>query len=126
MEFVNKEGSGCHVFKKDLSRAYRQIPVDPSDYHLLGFQVDGHFYFHSAFPFGLRSATLACQRNKQSVVYILNTMGILVDVYIDDFYVGCRPSHSHSAFQRMNTLFDELGLRLRLFSQKVRIKERNE
>ena len=116
MEFVNKEGSGCHVFKKDLSRAYRQIPVDPSDYHLLGFQVDGHFYFHSAFPFGLQSATLACQRNKQ----------ILVNVYLDDFYGGCRPSHSHSAFQRMNTLFDELGLRLRLFSQKARIKARNE
>ncbi|XP_068753186.1 uncharacterized protein [Montipora capricornis] len=110
VEFVNKEGSGCHVFKKDLSHTYRQIPVDPGDYHLLGFQVDGHFYFHSAFPFGLRSATLACQRTAQSVVYILNTMGILVDVYIDDFYGACRPSHSHSAFQRMNTLFDELGL----------------
>ena len=49
VEFVNKEGSGCHVFKKDLSRAYRQIPVDPGDYHLLGFQVDGHFYFIQPF-----------------------------------------------------------------------------
>ena len=107
MEFVDKEGSGCHVFKKDLSRTYRQIPVDPGDYHLLGFQVDGHFYFHSAFPFSLRSATLASQRTTQSVVYILNTMGILIDVYIEG---ACRPSHSHSTFQRMNTLFDELGL----------------
>ncbi|KAK3732020.1 hypothetical protein QZH41_016893, partial [Actinostola sp. cb2023] len=26
--------------RKDLSRAYRQIPVDPGDYHLLGFQVN--------------------------------------------------------------------------------------
>ena len=34
VEFVNKEGSGCHVLKKDLSRAYRHIPVDPGDYHL--------------------------------------------------------------------------------------------
>ena len=48
VEFVNKEGSGCHIFKKDLSRAYCPIPVDPGDYHLLGFQVDGNFYFHSA------------------------------------------------------------------------------
>ena len=64
---------------------------------------DGNFYFHSAFPFGLRSATLACQRTTQSVAYILNITGILVDVYIDDFYGACRPSHSHSAFQRINT-----------------------
>lgn len=49
VDFVNTEGRGCHVFKKDLSRAYRQIPADPGDYHLLGFQVDGNFYFHSAF-----------------------------------------------------------------------------
>ena len=108
VEFVYKEGCGCHVFKKD--RACRQIPVDPGDYHLLGFQVDGNFYFHSAFPFGLRSATLACQRTTQSVVYILNTMGILVDVYMDDFYGACKPSQSHSAFHRMNILFNELDL----------------
>ena len=43
-------------------------------------------------------------------MYILNSMGILVNVYINNFYGGCRPSHSHSAFQRMNTLFDKLGL----------------
>ena len=36
-------------------------------------------------------------------------MRILVDVYIDDFY-GASPSQSHSAFHRMNTLFNELGL----------------
>ena len=90
VEFVNKEGRGCHVFKKD-------------NYHFLGFQVDGYFYFHSAFPFCLRSATLACQRTTQSVVYILNTMEILVDVYIDDFYRACKPSQSHSAFHRKNT-----------------------
>ena len=46
VELIIKEGSGCHVFKKDLSCAYRQIPVDPGDYHLLGFQVNGNFYFH--------------------------------------------------------------------------------
>ena len=37
-------------------------------------------------------------------------MGILVDVYINDFYGVCKPSQSHSAFHRMNTLFNELGL----------------
>jgi len=110
VSFINKFGQGCHVFKKDLSRAYRQIPVDPKDYHLLGFQVAGQFYFHTRFPFGLRSAALACQRTNKAVVYILNNMDILVDVYIDDFYGAATPEVSTTVFQRMNSVFHELGL----------------
>lgn len=110
VKFVNKEGSGCHIFKKRPESRSSPDSCRPGDYHLLDFQVDGHFYFHSAFPFGLRPASLACKHTTQSIVYILNSMGILVNVYINNFYGGCRPSHSHSAFQRMNTLFDKLGL----------------
>ena len=62
VEFINDRGRGCHVFKKDLRRAYRQIPVDPADYPLLGMSVDGSLFFHTSLPFGLRSATLICQR----------------------------------------------------------------
>ena len=85
VEFVNAKGRGCHVFKKDLRGAYRQIPIDPQDYPLLGLYIDGSLYFHTALPFGLRSATMICQRTTKSVAYILNTEGISVDVYIDDF-----------------------------------------
>ena len=110
VEFVNVKGRGCHVFKKDLRRAYRQIPVDPADYHLLGMSVNDALYFHTSLPFGLRSATLICQRTTKSVVYILNNEGISVDVYIDDFYGAEFPACSTQSFQRMNSLFAELGL----------------
>lgn len=69
------------------------------DYPKVGFQVDGQFYFHTVFPFGLCSATLACQRTTQSIVYILTTMGLLVDMYVDDFYGVATPSHSSNTFQ---------------------------
>ena len=80
VEFVNAKGRGCHVFKKDLRRAYRQIPIDPQDYPLLGLYIDGSLYFHTALPFGLRSATMICQRTTKSVAYILHTEGISVNV----------------------------------------------
>ena len=83
VEFVNMKGKGCHVFKKELQRAYRQIPVDPADYHMLGLSNNGRFYFHTTVPFGLRSATMACQRTTKGV-YIWNQEEILVDVYIED------------------------------------------
>ena len=101
--FINQLGHGCHVCKEDLNCAYRQIPVDSMDYPKLGFQVDGQFYVHTVFPFDLCSATLACQRTTQSIVYILNTTGLLVDMYVDDFYGVATPSHSSNTFQTMNT-----------------------
>ena len=110
VSFVNQLGRGCHVFKKDLKRAYRQIPVDPADYHLLGMRIDGLFYFHTALPFGLRSATIACQRTTKAAAFILNNHGILADVYIDDFYGAAPQASSHTAFACMNRIFSELGL----------------
>ena len=110
VEFVNAKGRGCHVFKKDLRRAYRQIPIDPQDYPLLGLYIDGSLFFHTALPFGLRSATMICQCTTKSVTYILNSEGISVDVYIDDFYSAEFSDSSDLSFQRMNSLFAELGL----------------
>lgn len=34
---VKEKGTGCHIFKRDLSRVYQQIYVDPYDIHLVGF-----------------------------------------------------------------------------------------
>ncbi len=33
---IRKKGSKCLLYKLDLSRAYRQIPVDPGDMHFMG------------------------------------------------------------------------------------------
>ena len=35
--YVWEKGRGSLLFKRDLRRAYRQLPVDPSSYPLLGF-----------------------------------------------------------------------------------------
>ena len=110
VEFVNAKGPGCLVFKKDLKRAYRQIPVDPHDYHLLGLTVANDFYFHTRLPFGLRSATMACQRTTKAVAHILHELGLSIDVYIDDFYGAETPELAEASFLRMSHLFNELGL----------------
>ena len=66
VEFVNAKGRCWHVFKKDLRPAYRQIPIDPQDYALLGLYIDGSLFFHTALPFGLRSASMICQRTTKA------------------------------------------------------------
>ena len=56
IDLINFYGPGCLLFKCDLSRAYRQIPVDPKDYHYLAFHWRDKIYFDTLFPFGLRPA----------------------------------------------------------------------
>ena len=84
--FIRLRGRNCHIYKKDLARAFRQMPLDPKDVPLLGFVVINQLYFHTRFPFGLRSATMVCQRVTKAVIHILTIEGYLADVFIDDFY----------------------------------------
>ena len=49
---VRKHGRGCALFKRDLKRAYRQIPVDPGNMHLLGYSWDRKLFFDRVLPMG--------------------------------------------------------------------------
>ena len=54
-------GKGCMMFKIDLSRYFRQLPLDSGDYSLLGYIIDGKIYFDKVLPMGMRSAPYIAQ-----------------------------------------------------------------
>ena len=113
MEFIREKGKGCHIFKADLKRAFRLIPVDPADIPLLGFQVNDLLYFHIVLPFGLRSAVLICQRTTKAVIFILTEdNNILVDVYIDDVLGAAMAEEAPFAYNKLLLLLQELGLQI--------------
>ena len=72
VDLILSKGPGCFLYKKDLKCAYRQIPVDPRDYILLAYHWSDSFYFDLVLPFGLHSATLACQRTIYLFIYLLS------------------------------------------------------
>jgi len=47
---------GCWLIKLDVEAAYKQIPVRPEDWPLLGFKWKGKWYYERVLPFGLRSS----------------------------------------------------------------------
>ena len=49
-------GRDTQLAKIDIAHAYRNVPVHPSDRHLLGMQWDNRIYIDTVLPFGLRSA----------------------------------------------------------------------
>ena len=42
----------------------------PRDYHFLSYEFDNLLFFYTAFAFGLRSATLGCQRTTNAITYL--------------------------------------------------------
>ena len=107
---IRIKGRGCHLFKKDLSRAYRQLRVDPHDYSYLGFTHNGRLYFDIAPPFGLRSATMMCQRTTSAVTFMFSSLGFACTNYIDDFGGAEVPANSTQAFTALYHLLLDLGL----------------
>ena len=98
------------IYKIDLRRAYRQLPVDPKDYSFLGFTFNGQLYFDLRCPFGLSSSAMICQRTTKGVIYIFNCEGFSADVYLDDFFGAETPEFADTAFLRLQALLGELGL----------------
>ena len=75
-DFVNlilSHGPASFMYKKDLRRAYRQIPVDPKDYKFLCYKWRANYYFDLVLPFGLRSAIMACQRTTTAIAYMFKS-----------------------------------------------------
>ena len=78
-------GQGAFMFKIDLSRYFCQIPLDPGDYSLIGYIVDGQLYFDKVLPMGMRTAPLIAQRITNAIRHIHKKMGYFLLNYVDDF-----------------------------------------
>ncbi|KAI8483473.1 hypothetical protein Bbelb_388050 [Branchiostoma belcheri] len=107
---VVRLGPGCLLYKRDLRRAYRQIYVDPADYHLLGFQWKGLCYADVVYPFGIRTGALVCQRVTDAVRFISGTFGYACVNYLDDLGGADTPARAPAAFEHLGHLLALLGL----------------
>ena len=63
-------GRGCLMFKVDLSRYFRQLPLDLGDYSLIGYIIEGKIYFDKVLPMGMRTAPYIAQRVTDAIAYI--------------------------------------------------------
>ena len=68
-KIICQKGQGCLLFKRDLSKAYRQIRVDPGDVRKLGFQWQNNLYTDCVISMGVRSGAFICQRTTSAVAH---------------------------------------------------------
>ena len=58
---VFEVGTTCLLFKCDLARFFRQIPLCPLDWSLTGMHWENMLFFDKVFPMGLCRAAYCCQ-----------------------------------------------------------------
>lgn len=107
---IKKKGSGSHLFKRDLARAYRQIPIDIGDTFLVGFAWNGHIFFDIVLSMGLRSAAQICQRLTNAIAYIYSSLGFDIINYLDDFAGVESPELSAKAFLELQNVLASCGI----------------
>ena len=97
----------------DLSRAYRQFPVSPLDWPLLGISVDNEYFFDRRMPFGARMSSFTMQTLADFVVRALNVRGIKAHMYLDDIIVvGPTPQVAERQYAQTLDLIKKLGLQV--------------
>ena len=83
------------MHKIDLSRAFRQLKVDPADYPLLCLLWQGEYCVDGSYVFGHH--TMGCSRLKDFLRDIHAKQGYYLMSYIDDLLgaeVGCKAQES--------------------------------
>ena len=68
---VLKLSKGCQIFKIDISRVFRHVPIDPGDLDLLGFHWEGYF-LDQFLPFGFKHGSSIFQRLSDGIWYIMS------------------------------------------------------
>ena len=79
-----KLGSSAVIYKVDLSRAFRQLRIDPIDYNLLCLQWEGSYYADTFCPFGYGGGSMMCTRVSDFFRFLMRKRHYTVYNYVDD------------------------------------------
>ena len=112
-------GQGCFLWKRDLSRFFLQIPLDPVEYHRVGMVWRQLHFFFVSLAFGLRHSGLQGQKITDALAWIHRRKGLETDLeklfnvvnYSDDLG-GCETdlSRATESFAQLKWLMEDLGL----------------
>ena len=115
IKIVKSVGPGCFLAKTDIQSAFRIIPVNASEHHLLGFRWRGKYYYDKCLPMGCSSSCSIFETFSSSLHWIAQqklkangVVHILDDfMFVDPTFYQCKQSLS-----KFVTLCTDLGVPL--------------
>ena len=105
---VYQLGKGALMFKIDLHRYFRQLNLDPGDYSLVGYIIQGDLYFDKMVPMGVRTGPYIAQRVSSAITWIVQQVQYYLLNYVDDFVGAENGQKAWQAFQYLEKLLRDL------------------
>ena len=113
IKMVLKEGKGSYLIKTDIKSAFRLLPINPSDFELLGMKFQGKYYIDKCLPFGL---SVSCNLFEKFSCFLewqikQNSNSDNIIHYLDDF-CGCDKDKKGalSLLEKSLETFETLGV----------------
>ena len=110
---INELGTGALLSKIDLKNAFRLIPVQQSDWNLLGIHWRDKYYIDTCLPFGLRSAPFLFNQLADAIHWTLHQQYGVRHLlhYLDDFFTAGPPNSNecHQNLSHMLSLCNRIG-----------------
>ena len=93
VDLIMQYGTSAHLFKLDIKNAFRNVPVRPADWHLLGICWQSRYYFEKVLPFGLRSSPAIFNDVAVCIEWVMRNEFQIKSLihYLDDF-LGVAPN----------------------------------
>ena len=106
-------GPHCYLAKSDIKSAFRIIPINPSDYHLLGMKWQGEYYFDKCLPMGAASSCSIFERFSTFLEWITQQkIGNAKVIHVlDDFlFIGRTEFECQRALNIFLHIMEDIGV----------------
>ena len=108
-ERIFQLGKRAHMYKVDLHRYFRQLDLDPGDYSLIGYIIQGKLYFDKKVPMGVRSGPYIAQRVSSAITWILQQLEYFLLNYVDDFVGAEVQARAQEAYEFLSKVLRDIG-----------------
>ena len=88
-------GKGALIAKTDIESAFNILPINPTDYWLLGFKVNGLYYYKRKLPMGASISCSTFESLSKALQWIMkHCFGIKFISHILDDFIMMSARHS--------------------------------
>ena len=110
---IQQLGLGTYLAKSDIQSAFTLVPITPKDYHKLGFQWEGLYYYYTTLPQGAASSCFIFERIATAIHWILTNHYNIQHLvhYLDDFlFLDTTRDGCHKTLNTFHKLCEEIGI----------------
>ena len=115
IQIIQKLGVNSIMCKADITDAFKQIPINPKQWHLFCMKWDNQYYHFVRLPFGSRSSPKLFDNLSKAVCWIaINNYKIENILHLlDDFLAIEKPSNDgHRLMALLTMIFNKLAIPL--------------